>query len=712
MSSESHQLLIDIKTQINEAISGLKGVRTETEGLSGSLGGMQSALSTASGMLMRDFVQGAASSYGEAAKLGAEIDTLQLSFDAMKEKLGAAGLSLESLRQATKGTVSDVDLLKAANQAMALGLPTADLNDLFSAAMNVGHAMGRTTLQAVNDLTTGMGRQSKLILDNLGILVDTDKAYVDYATTLGHVKSETEMVATAEAASAKIRLDEIDAIQDALVLRKREVSLTEEDAATRQELIRAINLEVLELDKEAAALETVSQQTKIITVDRKANVAMLTDEEKKTAFLTAAIESLSTKSADLGDNIGAAQLKQEQFNTSMVNLKTSVGGALGPLGSIQPILQGFMPMFGSLATQLLPKVGSGLLSVVKGLFSAGGATNNLTGTMGGLVSSLGGPGAAGGGLIAGLTGSVGSLGGLGTSLVSLATGPIGIGIAAVSALALAYSTNFLGMRDAVEGFNTWMEAERKRANSTQEMLLKEQINSVKAAMDEEVRVLEDAKQKEIQSVTEKYAEMAAKARANITDTEQLARTLADIETAKMQKIKNIGDDYNGQIERATATHHAKIKSLNTDLKAAVETTYNKLMSGMSTTTNRRLGGIVESWESSMVRMEDSVGDMAAGISGWSIWPDMFKDMERQEESGLRALTKGFKKFGDVVPELQQKIMVTGPTPVKARAPGPLTVSLNFPNANFSSQIDFEKGAERAIKRAGSNLQAQGILRTY
>ena len=33
----------------------------------------------------------------------------------------------------------------------------------------------------INSLVTGLGRQSKLMLDNLGIMVDNNKAYEKYA---------------------------------------------------------------------------------------------------------------------------------------------------------------------------------------------------------------------------------------------------------------------------------------------------------------------------------------------------------------------------------------------------------------------------------------------------------------------------------------------------------------------------------------------------
>lgn len=121
----------------------------------------------------------------KSIKLGGEVETLKKSFEAMAKDVGASGLTLEKLREATKGTVSDVDLLTAANQALALGLPTDNLDQLFESAMKLGHAMGIDTKAAVESLTTGIGRQSKQILDNLGVVFQANDAYEWYAQKIG-----------------------------------------------------------------------------------------------------------------------------------------------------------------------------------------------------------------------------------------------------------------------------------------------------------------------------------------------------------------------------------------------------------------------------------------------------------------------------------------------------------------------------------------------
>jgi phage-related protein len=68
---------------------------------------------------------------------------------------------------------------------LGLGETGADLSELFEAAMKLGHAMGIDTTKAVESLTIGLGRQSKLVLDNLGITFQASEAYEWFAQQIG-----------------------------------------------------------------------------------------------------------------------------------------------------------------------------------------------------------------------------------------------------------------------------------------------------------------------------------------------------------------------------------------------------------------------------------------------------------------------------------------------------------------------------------------------
>jgi phage-related protein len=186
-------VLIRAKDQASQVVKNIaSNVEQSTSRMTRAFDALKDVGKVAAGMLVRDMVQGMTRSYGEALQLGGQIDTLQSSFERLVEASGDTTLTLDRLRDATKGTVSDVELLQAANMALMLGLPTEGLDRLFNAAMKLGHAMGISTTKAVESLTIGLGRQSKLILDNLGITFEATDAYEWYAEQLGVTTKELD----------------------------------------------------------------------------------------------------------------------------------------------------------------------------------------------------------------------------------------------------------------------------------------------------------------------------------------------------------------------------------------------------------------------------------------------------------------------------------------------------------------------------------------
>ena len=86
---------------------------------------------------------------------------------------GDSGEGLKQLSKASKNTIADMELMSIANRASLLGVTSSvdDLSKLMVTARLRGKAMGLTTEQAFNDIVTGIGRGSPLILDNLGIKI-------------------------------------------------------------------------------------------------------------------------------------------------------------------------------------------------------------------------------------------------------------------------------------------------------------------------------------------------------------------------------------------------------------------------------------------------------------------------------------------------------------------------------------------------------------
>jgi hypothetical protein len=124
---------------------------------------------------------------------------------AVEKATGGQLGSMLALRDATRGLVSDFDLMTAYNRALALGAVenTEQFSRLADVASNLGRALGVDATQAVLDLAQGIGRQSIQILDNLGITVRAEDAYAKYAAALGTTAEALDSVQRKEAFRAE-----------------------------------------------------------------------------------------------------------------------------------------------------------------------------------------------------------------------------------------------------------------------------------------------------------------------------------------------------------------------------------------------------------------------------------------------------------------------------------------------------------------------------
>ena len=89
---------------------------------------------------------------------------------------------------------------------MMLGVVKSDdeMAKLFDTAQRLGQALGVDTKDAINSIVTGMGRQSKLMLDNLGIVIKSEDAYERYAQKIGVSKNELDDAQKKEAFNQEV----------------------------------------------------------------------------------------------------------------------------------------------------------------------------------------------------------------------------------------------------------------------------------------------------------------------------------------------------------------------------------------------------------------------------------------------------------------------------------------------------------------------------
>ncbi|MBP8981500.1 MAG: hypothetical protein KBG19_00515 [Bacteroidales bacterium] len=79
------------------------------------------------------------------------------------------GRLLKNLREATKGTVNDLQLMKAAVQANDFRIPMQDLGKFLEFAQLKAQQTGESVDYMTDSIVKGLGRKSIMILDNLGL---------------------------------------------------------------------------------------------------------------------------------------------------------------------------------------------------------------------------------------------------------------------------------------------------------------------------------------------------------------------------------------------------------------------------------------------------------------------------------------------------------------------------------------------------------------
>ncbi len=177
-----------LETSAQSVGKAVGGTNTELDNMGLSLTDLVSLLSVATSAVAL-FV----GAY-EVGEIGAQNKRLMESGELLASSYGESMDNIVAkVREASMGTVSNMDIIRSANKAMMLGVggDAEQLANLMEIAAFRGRAMGISTSQAFDDMTRGIGRMSPMILDNLGIVVDAESTYGAYAESIG--KSSTEL---------------------------------------------------------------------------------------------------------------------------------------------------------------------------------------------------------------------------------------------------------------------------------------------------------------------------------------------------------------------------------------------------------------------------------------------------------------------------------------------------------------------------------------
>jgi len=151
---------------IEQSVSGIaKSAKTASKETESAASSMGSAFTKAGALIAASFTLDAVISFGkEVVDLAAKAEGVERAF----KRVGSPQL-LQGLRDATRGTVTDLVLMQNAVKASNFDIPLENLASLFKFAQARARETGESVDYLVDSIILGIGRKSPLILDNLGI---------------------------------------------------------------------------------------------------------------------------------------------------------------------------------------------------------------------------------------------------------------------------------------------------------------------------------------------------------------------------------------------------------------------------------------------------------------------------------------------------------------------------------------------------------------
>jgi hypothetical protein len=241
----------------------------------------------------------------QLAQQAGKVEGLKTGFETLQRSIGQSPIgAIESLRKATQGLISDVELYQRANQAVLLGVPTGIFNEAAAAAVKLGRAMGIDAAFGLESLSLGLGRQSRLYLDNLGIVVSAEEAYRNFGATVGKSAADLDDAEKKAAFFAealrkiKERADELPDPLDTVATAQTKANVAQENA--NRLYLEAFN------------------NTSSLTEQYKAQQAVVEANSKNAQIYGAVLGELSAQAKGLA--LG--------FDAAGVIIKTAFAGAL------------------------------------------------------------------------------------------------------------------------------------------------------------------------------------------------------------------------------------------------------------------------------------------------------------------------------------------------------------------------------------------------
>jgi hypothetical protein len=162
--------IVRLSLESNQYEQKLRGARKQFEDFTASIG-INMKKMTAYGMAVGVAASAINKLTGDLSECIAQCTELAKAGEGVRiafDRLNNPGM-LDNLREATHGTVTDIELMKAAVKFNDFKLPLDELGTMLAFAQQKAKDTGQSVDYMVDSIVTGLGRKSLMILDNLGL---------------------------------------------------------------------------------------------------------------------------------------------------------------------------------------------------------------------------------------------------------------------------------------------------------------------------------------------------------------------------------------------------------------------------------------------------------------------------------------------------------------------------------------------------------------
>lgn len=175
MAATRDQVIIELVAQTKKAVGDIKSL---TVGIAAAVAAVKA-------------FEGVARFAFENQKMAAALNQQADAFKNLARSAGADGQQvLEAMQAMAGGTVTQMDLIRSASRASLLGIGFEEMPKLMKISAAAARATGQDLSFLFESITTGIGRTSPLILDNLGITVKLGEVNESYAASLNKTVAE------------------------------------------------------------------------------------------------------------------------------------------------------------------------------------------------------------------------------------------------------------------------------------------------------------------------------------------------------------------------------------------------------------------------------------------------------------------------------------------------------------------------------------------